>query len=251
MRPALASHAGRAYLVGMANAALGTRTLESFSQARRYNRWLYSRIAPFLSGGTALEVGCGIGNITRLLCERFRVTAIDIDPAYTENLAATLGPAGVRTACLDLSVEARYDREFDNAVCLNVLEHIPDEQAALRAMYRALVPGGRLAILVPAFHWLYGSVDRAIDHQRRYTRRSLRRSLAEAGFQVKRTFYFNVFGIPGWFWTNRVRKRDTLPEGQLALFDRLVPLFRIADLPFRPVLGISVVAWAVRPADPA
>ena len=90
-------------------------------------------------------------------------------------------------------------------------------------------------------------MDRAIHHKRRYTRRSLRRALEQADFIVEKTFYFNAFGIPGWFWQNRIRKHDTLPGRQLALFNKLVPLFRLLDIPFRPFFGISVVAWARKP----
>lgn len=226
------------------NPDIGRNTLEEFARTQRYNAWLLSRIRPWLAEGKLLEIGCGLGNITRLLVPAWRVTAVDIRKDYTAALARELD---IPALTIDLSKKEPFRECFDSAVCLNVLEHIAEEGAALRSIFKALRPGGRFAVLVPAFDWLYGPVDKALTHQRRYTRRSLATALMAAGFTVRRTFYFNAFGIPGWFWRNRIRKKDTLHEGSLALFDRLVPLFRLLDHPFRPLLGISVVAWAEKP----
>ena len=51
----------------------------------------------------------------------------------------------------------------------NVLEHIEDDAAAVRRFRSVLPEGGRLVILVPALPALYGSIDEAIGHFRRYT----------------------------------------------------------------------------------
>ena len=183
---------------------VGTKTLEGFAAADNYNRWLLSRILPHLRGEDLLEIGCGLGNISALMKDRFTMTAVDIRRDYTDLVGRE---HGIRTLCVDLSAEAAFDNEFDSAICLNVLEHIEEEKNALENIRRALRPGGRFAVLVPAFNWLYGSVDKAIFHQRRYTRRRLKKALKNAGFRVEKTFYFNVFGIPGWFWQNRIRKK--------------------------------------------
>jgi len=226
------------------NDSIGKKTLEGFVAAENYNRWLASRVLPHMRGKEILEIGCGLGNISRIISEKYTLTCVDIRKDYTDKVTADLG---ARTVCVDLAQQKAFDNEFDGAVSLNVLEHIEDEQAALENIFKALRPGGRFAVLVPAFNWLYGSVDKAIFHQRRYTRSRLKKTVQSAGFEVEKTFYFNAFGIPGWFWQNHIRKRELLPEGQLTLFSRLVPILKVLDIPFRPVLGISVVAWAVKP----
>ena len=66
---------------------------------------------------------------------------------------------------------------IDTIVCLNVLEHVEDDRGALRRLHAALAPGGRLLLLVPAHEWLYGAIDRAIDHHRRYERAGLEATL--------------------------------------------------------------------------
>ena len=225
--------------------AAGKTTLEGFSQAEKYNKWLLNQFRRHIKGPKVLEIGCGLGNISKLLCEEFELSALDICSEYTEHTAKELG---ITTACHDISVKPYKKNHFDSAFIVNVLEHIPDEQKALANIKLALKPGGHLAVLVPAFMWLYGTVDEAIDHQRRYTRRTLRAALEKAGYEVSSVSYFNVFGMPGWLLHNRILKKDTLPDGQLKLFDTLVPVLKPVDVLFRKLMGISVVAHAIKPA---
>lgn len=240
-----------AYFHAMENAMLcsedriGKQTLEEFAQTERYNRWIMEILRPHIKGSRLLEVGCGLGNITRLLAETCRPTALDIRPEYVSRVEKELK---VPALCGDLSQTALFQAEFDTVICLNVLEHIADQEQALANMRHALHPGGRLLLLVPAFQWLFGTVDQALSHHRRYTRRGLRRLVEGAGFNTLSSRYFNVFGIPGWFLHNRVLRRNELPLGQLRSFDRLVPLLRILDRPFRALAGISVVLIAENPA---
>lgn len=222
----------------------GTETLLKFQKANKYNKWIIDQVKPFLVGIKVLEVGCGLGNITKLLKNYYDMTGVDIRQDYLDYTRKTLH---VETKCCDLSQKAHFHEEFDAAFSLNVLEHIENQKQMLLNINRALKPGGNLVILVPAFNWLYGTFDKAILHKRRYTRKSLKNILEFAEFKVKRTFYFNAFGIPGWFLCNHILKKKDLPEGQLNLFNTLVPFFRILDKPFHPFFGISVIAYAKKP----
>ena len=74
-------------------------------------------------------------------------------------------------------------------VCINVLEHIEDDGAALRAMASILVPGGVIVLLVPAFQALYGPIDRNLGHYRRYRRGSIAGLAAAAGLEVRKLHY--------------------------------------------------------------
>jgi SAM-dependent methyltransferase len=84
------------------------------------------------------------------------------------------------------------DDAFDLVTTLDVIEHIDDDVAALAELRRVLRPGGRLLVAVPAFMFLWGKQDEVSHHRRRYTARTLRRALAQAGFGVDRTSYFNT-----------------------------------------------------------
>jgi hypothetical protein len=112
-----------------------------------------------------------------------------------------------------------------------------------------LEPGGRLVLLVPALRSLFGSLDRALDHFRRYDRGELLAKLDRAGFSVERQFFFNLLGVPGWYLNSRVLKRTSFPPVQLTLYDRLVPLFRLESR-FRLPIGMSLIAVARKPARP-
>ena len=84
-------------------------------------------------------------------------------------------------------------------------------------------------------------MDRALGHHRRYTRAGLASLLEPAGFSVAHIEYFNLAGVPGWWFAGRVLKREMIPAGSLKLYDALVPLFRLERLlPWR--VGQSLIA---------
>ena len=75
-----------------------------------------------------------------------------------------------------------------------MLEDIPDDVGTLRAAHDVLRPGGALLAFVPAFPFLYGSMDRTFGYIRRYTKGTLARSLLTAGFSLVRIKYMNLHG---------------------------------------------------------
>src|SRR5437879_4103019 len=121
------------------------------------------------------------------------------------------------------------------------LERMEDDRASLVAMHDLLAPRGRLILLVPSLRALYGSLDEALGHFRRYVPRELAAKLSEAGFRVRHLEYFNLAGVPGWWFTGRVLRRRLIPRGALRWYDALVPLFRLERfLPWR--IGQSLIA---------
>ncbi|MGH7612588.1 MAG: class I SAM-dependent methyltransferase [Gemmatimonadales bacterium] len=228
--------------------AIGAATLSRLAAAPRYNRWMFERLRPWL-GDRVLEVGSGIGNLSEFLLDRSRVVLSDTDPGYLERLRQRFaGHAHVAVVALRLpTFHAELAREqFDTIICLNVLEHVREDRLSLAALYRLLQPGGRLILLVPALPTIYGTLDRALGHFRRYTPAELRTKYAEAGLRMRHLEYFNLAGIPGWWFAGRVLKRDLIPAASLRWFDALVPLFRLERLlPWR--IGQSVIAIGERP----
>ena len=98
-----------------------------------------------------------------------------------------------------------------------------------------------MILLVPALPALYGSLDRALGHVRRYTPRELRTKFDAAGLRMRHLEYFNLAGLPGWWIAGRVLRREIIPAASLRWFDALVPLFRLERfLPWR--LGQSLIA---------
>ena len=197
-----------------------------------------------------LETGAGIGNLTRVLCpRRERYIAGDIDPEYLALLRARFQhrPKMEVRHC-DLSNPADFEPlagAVDSVVCLNVLEHVEDEMAGLRNIYTALQPGGRAIVLVPYGPEIFGSLDTALGHLRRYTREELQRKMEQAGFRVERILDFNRISRPAWYVTGRWLKSKTISRFLLYIFDRSVWLWRRIDcrLPWPPT---SIIAIAVK-----
>lgn len=231
----------------------GASTLVALSEARRFNQWMYETIAPRI-GNRVLEVGSGIGNITRLLAQREFVLATDCDTHYLGHLKNRFPTRpNVQVGHLDLNdipVEELRRFEFDTVVCLNVLEHIERDQEVLQRLYDLLAPGGRLVLLVPAHQALFGSLDKELGHYRRYGHGELAAKIQQAGFGVEKMQYFNATGILGWFVNSRLLGRKQLSPFQVRLYELLLPLFkleRFLPLPF----GLSLIVSAAKPAAEA
>jgi len=227
----------------------GAATLERLTAARNYNRWLTDRLQPWV-GRRVLEIGAGLGSMSEFILDRERVVLTDTDPYYLERLRRRFAARpNVSVVGLHLpdAVGGVAVERLDTIICLNVLEHIADDVDSLAAMRELLQPGGRLVLLVPSLPSIYGTLDEALGHVRRYTPAELRDKFARTGFGLAHLEYFNLAGVPGWWLTGRILKRRLIPTGSLGLFDALVPLFRLERLLSWRV-GQSLIAIGDRPA---
>jgi SAM-dependent methyltransferase len=208
----------------------GEKTLRRVSHLSRYNHWLWEQVAPF-TGHRVLEVGAGIGTMTRYLLGREMVLATDLSPLYLERLQAAFeGYPNVVVQPLDAAApppEGLKAFNLDTILCLNVLEHVQDDEAALKSFAALLSHGGRVVLILPALQTLYGEIDKAIGHYRRYQRAEIEEKLCRAGFHVEKLRFFNTLGIPGWYLNSCLLKRQAVPSLQARLNDLLVPLLRL------------------------
>jgi SAM-dependent methyltransferase len=221
------------------------RALGNIARARSYNAWLFERARPRI-GRRVLDVGAGVGTFSELAAATgASVVAVEPEPEFAEALRKRF--AGIeRVEVIEGTVDAVEQAGFDSVLCFNVLEHIEDDAAALRAFASRLAPGGRLFLLIPAHPRLYGGYDRAAGHVRRYSKPPLRELLAGAGFEPETLRHVNPVGALGWLVRVRLRSSSEWPSGSFAAFDRLVPILRPLDrlrLPF----GLSLWAVARRP----
>jgi glycosyltransferase involved in cell wall biosynthesis/phospholipid N-methyltransferase len=229
--------------------ASGYVTLERMGRLSQYNDWIWQSVAPYV-GNRVLEVGAGIGNMTRVLYGRDLIVATDLELPYLHILRNRFSRnPTILVERLDLNSDdclKLKHHEFDTVVCLNVLEHIEDHEGALQRLYEVLVPGGRLVLFVPADQKLFGTMDTQVGHFRRYDRDGLQRIIEAAGFISEKVTYRNVFGRFGWWLNGRVLKRNHLPGGQSRLFDLFVPILRRIE-PESPSKGLSLIAIAQKP----
>ena len=195
------------------------------------------------------KVGCGIGNMTSYFLGLDEVVGLDRLPSSVRYVRAAFADrANVHICEGDITtrdtVAQLAGHRLDTVMCLNVLEHIERDQVALVNMRALLRPGGSLILVVPAHRWLYGSMDAAIGHLRRYTRRSMAELLAAAGLTPVRLQYVNAIGALGWLVAGRVLHCEAPSPSLLRRFNALVPPLRWIESKISPPFGISLLVIA-------
>ncbi len=219
--------------------------LQTLSEAPHFNDLIFSRVEPFL-GRRVLEVGMGMGQFTERLLQRCeRVVGIELVEEFLA-LARRRYQGRERLEIFQADASASLapllgDRRFDTVLCMNVLEHIEEDVAALRNFHALLEPGGRVVLIVPDCPWLFNKLDRYGGHFRRYDRAGLQAKLEAAGFSVEHAHSFNMTGILGWFVNGALLRRKYPPVGQVRLFDRLVPWLDRLERWIGPPIGMSIL----------
>jgi SAM-dependent methyltransferase len=211
-----------------------------------YNRWIYDNIKPYI-GRNVLEIGCGIGNVTDYFITPGRkITGIDIDERFvnvarekyknTPSVTIASGDA-LNPSC------ALPGQNFDTVVLLNVLEHIGEDNEAVKCIFNLLEPKGRAVILVPAMKFAFGILDREHGHHKRYEKQDMFRVYRDNGFEVEKMFYMNSIGAFGWAFNSRILRRKLIPENQAWIMDKiLVPIIKPLENIIKPPFGQSLIA---------
>lgn len=208
------------------------------------DQWLYEEIAPYL-GQRIIEIGCGLGNFARHLTDReFYLGTETSAESIAHVQQAFARHSNMHFAVADVTAPGfadLADYRVDTVFSLNVFEHIEDDGLAVRNAAQVLQPGGHLILVVPAHMTLYGSIDQAIGHYRRYDKHRMSVLFQHAGLQVIVQKHINALGALGWWVNSRLRRQTTPPPGQLRLFNAVVPIIkaveRIVPMPF----GISLL----------
>jgi len=225
-------------------------TLDSLDGARNYAEWILELIEPHL-GDEVLEVGAGHGTFTEMLARKAkRVVACDLSERCADRLRERFS-GDEHVEVLHGSIDsADTHGPFDSVVLINVLEHIEDDDGALRDARSLLKRGGRVVLWVPAFSFLYSDFDRKIGHHRRYGRTRLRTQLADVGYEVRTVSYVNAIGAVAWLVLARFLRRTPTDSAPVRVFDKyFVPVLKRLERRWRPPFGQSVLAIAVRPTD--
>jgi SAM-dependent methyltransferase len=141
----------------------------------------------------AVDLGCGAGDgLIGWKKHSRRIIGID---AYAELIATDFADPSISVVTADVSDLPLSDACADLVLALDVLEHVPDEQA-LREAYRILSPGGTLLVAVPAHQWLWSYRDEDAGHQRRYSKRSIRALIEGGGLTVERIRCYQCLLFP-------------------------------------------------------
>jgi len=197
-----------------------------------------------------LEIGCGTGHNLPMLARFGEIDAIEIDETAGAKASERLGkPVG--TSPLP-ELHGVQPGSYDLVAVLDVIEHVEDDVAALKAIATALKPGGKILITVPAHQWMWSAHDVVNHHKRRYSKGGFEALLGKAGLQGRKLGYFNSLLFPvavaARFAGKLMGKDDSddspPPKPLNALFEGIFRVERhlVGRMPLPP--GLSLIALA-------
>ncbi len=223
----------------------GLTTLEVLEDAQNYNKWIIDQFLPHLKS-PLLEIGSGTGNISRFFVSRQHVYLSDIDTGLINHLQETFPTKEKHIIHLDIEKESpkKFHNYFKTIIGINVLEHIKNDEQALRHIYQLLKPQGNLLLLVPSKRFAYTKLDKRLGHYRRYEKDELKEKLVKAGFVIEGLYSFNFVGLISWTIRNRIEQGNHLSKYQIVVFDKIVPLLRAIESVIKPFMGVSLIAKA-------
>ncbi|WP_143590672.1 class I SAM-dependent methyltransferase [Thermoactinospora rubra] len=223
-------------------------------------------------GMRVLDLGCGGGrHAFEVLRRGADVVAFDMDQAELDNVKAMFlameeagevprGATG-ETVHGDALAMPFEDASFDRVIAAEILEHIPDDMAAMRELYRVLKPGATAAVTVPSFlpERICWALDEAYHtapggHVRIYTLAELRAKLKATGFLIGPHHHAHGLHSPYWWIKCAVGVNDddhplAKAYHQLLVWDimKRPAVTRIAESLLNPLIGKSVVLYVRKP----
>jgi SAM-dependent methyltransferase len=197
-----------------------------------------------------LDLGCGPGLYLNSIMKfhPLKYIATDYSPHYVNKVKSLVeNIPGCEIYQLDLlqenQLQTLYSYTFNYILCFDVLEHINEDETAIRNIKTLLqnTGSGALCIKVPAIQTIYGANDKSIGHYRRYSLQSLKSKLLNSSYQIERIGYQNLIGILPWFIIGKVLKRSlSVSENEGKTFDRMVPMIKSIEKFIPPPIGLSL-----------
>jgi SAM-dependent methyltransferase len=224
-----------------------------FTARHRILEGVIERIVKPPGDARILELGAGTGHNLAMLSRFGSVEASELDPGARKLASERLGRPVVEAALPDLSMFPAA--AYDLIALLDVLEHVPDDQASLVAIKQRLKPGGALLLTVPINPWMWSAHDVAHHHHRRYRKGEIRQLAEAAGYDIELLSPFNSLLFPPIAAVRLVGKLtgkddsdDAMPSAPVnkaldLIFGLERELVGRVPLPF----GVSLVAVLRRP----
>lgn len=204
--------------------------------------WVLRRYFPHMD--RYLEIGCGTGYVLAGLAQVYPKARISGSELFSVGLSyAQSRVPGAELFQMD-ACRIPYQEEFDVIGAFDVLEHIVEDELVLTEMFRALRPGGGIAITVPQHPKLWSRRDEYACHVRRYGIGELQNKVQRSGFRVEFETSFVSLLLPAMIMARRVRRNATV-EGE-AMAELRLPL--IINRAFEMVMNVErlLIRWGMR-----
>lgn len=219
--------------------------LELFKHAVNWKNY-YAKFFKHLLKGDVLEVGAGIGETTRSLCDGTQTAWVCLEPdEKLTNEIELKKKQGylpsfieIKTATLD---NLSSERKFDAIIYIDVIEHIENDSLELKKASNFLKPGGHLIVLVPAHNYLFSPFDKSIGHYRRYNKKMLRNAAPSSLKRIK-LFYLDSLGLFASLANKWFLKQDYPEMKQIKFWDNvIIPVSKVTDMLSGFSIGKTVV----------
>jgi len=233
---------------------VGDINLNTVEVLYKFTEWMYFEVKPFLHGNI-LEIGSGMGTFSEKVIRDFHNSKIFISDADVNYVGVLKKRFNIYKDVYCMRLDATQLDDFSNihtpinsVLALNILEHVEDDVAVLKNIYKILCSGGTFVILVPAHKFLYNAIDKAIGHRRRYSKRDVIEKILQTDFKIKKIFYFNFLSIAGWYINGTIFKSGIVSKRAASLLNLLTPVLKfIEHRIINNSIGISLVIVLKKP----
>ncbi|MFN3640427.1 MAG: class I SAM-dependent methyltransferase [Flavobacterium sp.] len=219
--------------------------LELFKHAHNWKNY-YSKHFKKLLTQKVLEVGAGIGETTKFLCDgtQKKWLCVEPDEKLTQIIKSKKDsgylPQNIQifTGTLD---SLTTDEKFDAILYIDVIEHIENDSEELKKANERLAANGNLIVLVPAHNFLFSPFDKAIGHYRRYNKKMLQLAVPK-GLTQKKLIYLDSVGLLASLVNKFFLKQSYPTVKQVLFWDKfIIPVSRVTDKVFFNSIGKTTV----------
>lgn len=212
--------------------------------AVNYNQFIFNKIKKYIYG-TCLEVGAGTGNFSKLIAKiADKLYVVDEKKEsyffLKKRLKNIKNIKLIKKSLKNLNIS-----KISCIIMLNVLEHIKDDERAIKKLLNKVKNNGHIIIQVPAFNFLFSNYDKCVGHYKRYTKNDFFKIAKKLKLNIVEMYYFNPIGALGW-WFNycflgKTEEKKSTTKIQIKIYDKLiVPLIKLFDSK-KNIFGISLI----------
>lgn len=216
-----------------------SENLNHWDYIDRYSTWMYHTYEAYINAGDRIfDVGAGMGRMVKFYINlATQITATDIFQSQVDYMNERYHQyANFNAVLWDIMEDevGDYKEKYDTVICINVLEHLKDDNLAIQKMKDLLTPGGKIIVMVPALQKLYCCLDENVGHYRRYDKGDLRRLAMENQLTILKNIYFNRLGILPYWWKGK-RKTKTQESFSSSLNEKNSRIYNFASMLMEPI----------------